>query len=142
MSCDVSIPSIEAHITPPHLQSEIRVHENNGHSGCLHHFFENSFVLPDSVPDDLVEFPGELEITAPPRSPPCLIVRKPPSTAQPNKSPQPKRSQRVRELLEGSLLLAHFKRHGRAHQPPNTTVRKPLGSLLQATHQKHFPRKS
>lgn len=137
MSCDVSIPSIEAHITPPHLRSENRTPENEGHSECLHHFFKHPYVLPDSVPDDLVEFPGELKITAPPRSPPCSVVRKPPITAQRNNSPQSVLSQQVRELLEGGLLLAQLKHHGRAHQP----VSRPPGSLLQATHQRHFPRK-
>jgi hypothetical protein len=139
MSCDVSIPSIEPHITPPYLSSKNQAYENKGHSECLHHFFEHPFVLPDSIPDDLVEFPGELNVTVPTRSPLRPTFRKPQITAQPTKSPQSDRSQRVRELQEGSLLLAYFKSHGRVHQPFDTIVCKPLGSL-QATHQRHVPR--
>ena len=138
MSCDVSIPSIEAHNTPPHVQSDNRTPEDEGHSECLYHFFEHPFVLPDSAPDDLVEFPGELKMTAPPRSPPCSVLQKPSITAQRNQSPQIDRNEQVRELLEGGLLLAQLKHHGRAHQP----VSRPLGNLLRATHQKHFPRRS
>jgi len=138
MSCDVSIPSIEAHITLPHLQSDNRTFEHESHSECLHHFLEHPSVLPDSVPDDLVEFPGELKITAPPQSPPCSVIRKPPITAQRNNSPQFDLNQQVRELLEGGLLLAQLKHHGRAHQP----VSRPMKSLLRATHQKHLPGKS
>ena len=143
MSCDVSVPSIEAHIPAPDLQSNNQARENEGHSECPHHFSGYPFVLPDSVPDDLVEFPGELKLTAPRQSHPCLLVRKPPTTAQPTKAPPFERSQRVRELLDGSSLpLAHLKSHGHARHPPNTTARKPLGSLPQATRQEHFPRKS
>lgn len=98
MSCDVSIPSIEAHITPSHLHTENPAHGDEGHSECLHHFLEHPFVLPDSIHDDLVEVPGELIITAPPRSPPFFIVQKPSITAQPNKSPQFERDQQVRGL--------------------------------------------
>lgn len=142
MSCDVSIPSIEAHITPLHPSSKNRTGENKGHSECLHHFFEHPFVLPASVPDTLIEFPGELDVTIPPRSSPRPVVRKPPITAQPNKSTQSDRNQRERALLEDSLLLAHFKSHPRVHQPPDTTVSNPLGSLLQSMHQKYIPRQS
>lgn len=138
MSCDVSTPSIEAHITPLDLRPDNRTHEDEGHSECFHHLSEHPFVLPDSVSDDLVEFPGELKTTTPPRSPPCSVVRKPPITAQRKNSPQSDLSQQVRELRKGGLLLAQLKHHGRAHQP----VSRPLGSLLQTTHQRHFPRTS
>lgn len=140
MSCNVSISSIEEHITPPHLSSKDWTNEHRNHTECVHHFFETPFVLPDSVSDDLVEFPGELKITRPPRSPPRSVIRKPSITAQPNESPQSEHNRRARELLEGSLLLAHFKSHGSARQPLGTTMRKPLGTLLQATHQKKLPR--
>lgn len=136
MSCDVSTPSIEPHITPPYLSSKDQAKEHTNHTECVHHFFEHPFVLPDSIPDHLVEFPGELDVTVPPRSPLRPIVRKPQITAQPNKSPQSDRSQRVRELQDGCLLLAYFKSHGRIHQPLDI-VCKPLGSSLQATHQRH-----
>jgi len=137
MSCNVSIPSIEEHITPPHLWAKDQTNEHRKHTESLHYFFEQPFVLPDSVPDDLVEFPGELKTTSPPRSPPRTTIRKLPITAQPKESPQSERNQRARELLEGGLLLAHLKSHGSARQPLGTAMRKPLGTLLQATHPKH-----
>jgi hypothetical protein len=141
MSCNVPIPSIEAYITPPHLASKTGAHENPDHHKCLHHFFEHPFVLPDSVPDGLVEFPGELNTTVPPRSPPRPIVRKPPTLAHLHELPQSERNKRVRDLLEGSLLLAHFKLHAGARQIRDTPMRKPLGSLLlQEAHQKLLPR--
>jgi hypothetical protein len=142
MSCDVSIPSIEAHITPTHLPSKDRTHRNESHTECFHYFLEQPFVLPDSVPDALVEFPGELKIAAPPKGPSRPVIQKPPITAQPSKSPQLERNQRLRELLEDSSLLLYFKHHGSARQPLDTTIRKPLGSLQQATHQAQSPRRA
>jgi hypothetical protein len=136
MSCDVSIPSIEPHISPPYLSSKDQAKKHTNHTECVHHFFEHPFVLPDSVPDHLVEFPGELDVTVPPRSPLRPIERKPPITAQPNRSPQSDRSQRVRELQEGSLLLAYFNSHGRIHESLDI-VCNPRGSPLQATNQRH-----
>jgi hypothetical protein len=140
MSCNVPISSVEAHITPPHLASKTGAHENRNHLKCIHHFYEHPFVLPDSAPDNLVEFPGELDTTVPPRSLPRPIVRKPPTLAHLNELPSSERYQRVRELLEGSLLLAHFKLNGGARQPRDTLMRKPLGHLLPATQQKNFSR--
>ena len=140
MSCNVPIPSIEAYITPPHLSSRTGAPD---HLKCLHHFFEHPFVLPDSAPDNLVEFPGELDTTVPPRSPSRPIVRKPPTLAHLDELPSSERYQRVRELLEGSLLLAHFKLHGAARQLRDTLMRKPLGSLLlQEAHHKLLPRRA
>lgn len=108
MSCNVSIPLVEAQITPLYLSSKDRTNEHRDDTECLHYLFENPFVLPDSVPDDLVEFAGELNITIPPRSVPRTTIRKPPITARPKKSPPSEHNRRVRELLEGSPLLAHF----------------------------------
>jgi hypothetical protein len=139
MSCDVTIPSIESHITPPYLSSKDQAKKHTNHTKCVHHFFEHPFVLPDSVPDHLVEFPGELDVTVPPLRPLRPIVRKSPITAQPNRSPPSDRSQRVRELQEGSLLLAYFKSHARIHQPLDIIECTPLGSSLQATHQSYVP---
>jgi hypothetical protein len=137
MSCDVSIQSIEPRITPSYLSSKDQAKEHTNHTECVHHFFEHPFVLPDSVPDHLVEFPGELDVTVPPRSPPRPIVWKPQITAQSTKSPHSHRGQRVRELEEGCLLLAHFKSHGRIHQPFDIIECKPIRSSPQAINQRH-----
>ena len=84
MSCNVSIPSIEAHITLLHLSSKDRTNEHKKHNECVDYFFENSFVLPDSVPDDLVEFPGEMDIEIPSRSPSHSVIRRSPSGRKPS----------------------------------------------------------
>jgi len=130
MSCNVPMPSIEAHVTPRNL-SKNRTYENKGHSKCLHNFFEHPFVLPDSVPDDLVAGPKKASI---------FRKNQPPTIAPPSKSPPSERNRQVRELLEASQLLASLKHHGRTNQPLNTTVHKPPGTLLQSVKETHFPR--
>lgn len=82
MSCDVPIPSIEDHITPPHL-SKYQTFENGDYSRCPHYFMRHPFVLPESIPDHLVKFPRRRNRTARPELPRLPAAWEPSKTMLP-----------------------------------------------------------
>jgi hypothetical protein len=122
MSCNIPIPSIEAHITPPHMSPSIKARNQEDHLECLHHFFEQPYVLPESLPDDLVAFPI-------PKDPHPPAFLEPPILAQLKEPPKAERHQQDRELLGSIPLNATPKRHDTV-QPPTVAAHKLSNTLL------------
>jgi len=135
MSCNVPIPSIEEHVTPPDMSPSIKTHEQTDHDQCLHHFFEHPYALPDSLPDDLVAFPPKFK---PPRLPATL---KPPTLSQPTEPPKAVRKSQFRELLGCIPTNATPKRHDSGFQSPAAAaVREPSEALTKEIRHKEFLR--
>lgn len=140
MSCNIPVPSIERHRTPPHMSPSIMTSEKDDHNECLHYFYEQPFVLPESLPDDLVAFPKELEKAAISES------SHPPAVLEPSMTVGVSELERILQvprrcaLLGGAALITSLRRHDDNPQPLNTSMPRTPGTLLEERHMKHFPK--
>jgi hypothetical protein len=118
------------------MSPSIKTHNQKDHDNCLHHFIEQPYVLPESLPDDLVAFPKRLEKTPipKPRRPPAIL--KPPTPVKSTKSPKAVQKRRFRETLGCIPTNATPKRHDSVLQSPAAEVGKPSKPLLEEIRHK------
>jgi len=138
MSCNIPVPSIERHRTPPHMSLSIMTSEKDDHNECLHYFYEQPFVLPESLPDDLVAFPEKFENETMSESPHPRAILKPAMSAQLGELERIEQVPRLCELHHSATLVASLKSHDNNPRPLNTSMPRTPGTLLEERHMKHF----